>query len=127
MLHTMAEVLANPLSVIFGRLMGEGEVPGIWRKANVCPIFKKGTKGDPANCRPVSLTCVVGKVMESLIRDELVAHLERFNLIRGSQHGFMGGRSTTTNLLVYLETLTRLINEGHCVDVLYLDFAKAFD
>ena len=126
-LHTMAEVLANPLSVIFGRLMGEGEVPGIWRKANVCPIFKKGTKGDPANYRPVSLTCVVGKVMESLIRDELVAHLERFNLIRGSQHGFMGGRSTTTNLLVYLETLTRLINEGHCVDVLYLDFAKAFD
>ena len=39
----------------------------------------------------------------------------------------MRGRSTTTNLLVYLETLTRLINEGHCVDVLYLDFAKAFD
>ena len=65
--------------------------------------------------------------MESLIRDELVAHLEKFKLIRGSQHGFMRGRSTTTNLLVYLETLTRLINEGHCVDVLYLDFAKAFD
>ena len=87
MLHTMAEVLANPLSVIFGRLMGEGEVPGIWRKANVCPIFRKGTKGDPANYRPVSLTCVVvGKVMESLIRDELVAHLERSSLIRGSQH-----------------------------------------
>ena len=83
--------------------MGEGEVPGIWRKANVCPILKKGMKGDPANYRPVSLTCVVGKVMESLIRDEEVAHLEKFKLIRGSQHGFMRGRSTTINLLVYLE------------------------
>ena len=55
----MAEVLADPLSVIFSRLMEEGEVPGVWRNANVCPIFKKGTKGDPANCRLVSLTCVL--------------------------------------------------------------------
>ena len=95
--------------------------------ANVCPIFKKGTKGDPANYHPVSLTCVVCKVMESLIRDKIVAHLERYSLIRASQHGFMVGRSTTTNMLVYMEALTKLLDEGHAVDVLYLDFSKAFD
>ena len=126
-LHAMADILAEPLATIYNRLMGEGRVPGVWRMANVCPIFKKGAKGDPANYRPVSLTCVVGKVMESLIRDRIVEHLERNGLIRPSQHGFMTGKSTATNLLVYMEALTKLIDEYHTVDVLYLDFAKAFD
>ena len=107
--------------------MEEGGVPAIWRLVNVCPIFKKGAKGDPANYRPVSLTCVVGKVMESILRDRIVEHLERNSLIRPSQHGFMAGRSTATNLLVYMEALTKLMDESHAVDVLYLDFAKAFD
>ena len=123
----MADILAGPLAIIYNRLLEEGMVPNIWRMANVCPIFKKGSKGDPANYRPVSLTCVVGKVMESLIRDKIVEHLERHKLIRPSQHGFLKGKSTTTNLLVYMETLTRLMDQGHAVDVLYLDFAKAFD
>ena len=123
----MADILAGPLAIIYNKLMEEGDVPNIWRMANVCPIFKKGSKGDPANYRPVSLTCVVGKVMESLIRDKIVEHLERNTLIRSSQHGFLAGRSTTTNLLVYMETLTKLLDQGHAVDVLYLDFAKAFD
>ena len=102
-------------------------MPAIWRKAHVCPVYKKGTKGDPGNYRPVSLTCVLCKVMESLIRDVIVEHLSKHSLVRPSQHGFMAGRSTVTNLLAYLETLTKLLDEGNAVDVLYLDFAKAFD
>ena len=65
--------------------------------------------------------------MESLIRDVIVKHLTDHSLIRASQHGFMSGRSTVTNLLAYMETLTKLLDDGHAVDVLYLDFAKAFD
>ena len=126
-LHATAEHLGEPLALIFNKLMREGEVPSVWRRANVCPIYKKGAKGDPANYRPVSLTCVVGKVMESMVRDRIVEHLERNGLIRPSQHGFMSGRSTVTNMLVYMEALTRWLDEGHTVDVLYLDFAKAFD
>ena len=120
-LHDMADLLAGPLTIIYNKLMEEGNVPDIWRLANVCPVFKKGAKGDPANYRPVSLTCVVGKVMESLIRDTMVEHLEKHNLIRDSQHGFMSGRSTATNMLVYMEALTNLLDQGHVVDVLYLD------
>ena len=52
-LHSMADILAGPLATIFNKLMEEGSVPCIWRMANVCPIFKKGAKGDPANYRPV--------------------------------------------------------------------------
>ena len=126
-LHQLADSLAFPLSIIFSKLFQEGYVPEIWRKANVCPIFKKGVKGDPANYRPISLTCVICKIMESLIRDDIVTHLSKNNLIRSSQHGFVPRRSTATNLLEYMETLTKLLDEGHAVDVLYLDFAKAFD
>ena len=64
---------------------------------------------------------------ESLIRDVIVLHLSSLNLIRASQHGFMAGRSTLTNLLAYMDTLTKLIDDDQAVDVLYLDFAKAFD
>ena len=90
-------------------------------------MFKKGKKGDPGNYRPISLTCILCKVMESLLRDAMVKFLLSNNLICSNQHGFLPGRSTLTNLLEYLETLTRLVDEGHEVDVLYLDFRKAFD
>ena len=65
--------------------------------------------------------------MESIIKDKIVEHLQVFNLINDSQHGFMKGRSCLTNLLEYLETVTKLLDEGVSVDVIYLDFAKAFD
>ena len=126
-LHSLADVLAEPLALVFSKLLDEGCVPAIWRHANVCPVFKKGKKGDPGNYRPISLTCILCKVMESLLRDAMVKFLLSNNLICSNQHGFLPGRSTLTNLLEYLETLTRLVDEGHEVDVLYLDFRKAFD
>ena len=65
--------------------------------------------------------------MESILRDEMVSHLSKHNLIRASQHGFMAGRSCLTNLLEYLEELTSLVDMGHEVDIVYLGFAKVFD
>ena len=65
--------------------------------------------------------------MESILRDAIVHHLEKHDLLRSSQHGFMAGKSTLSNLLEYLEELTRMVDEGKSVDVVYLDFAKAFN
>ena len=90
-------------------------------------VLYLGKKGDPGNYRPISLTCILCKVMESIIRDAMIKFLLTNKLICSAQHGFLPGRSTLTNLLEYLETLTRLVDEGHAVDVLYLDFRKAFD
>ena len=98
-----------------------------WKVANVTPIFKKGSKAMPGNYRPVSLTCVLCKVMESILRDSIIEHIEKYDLLRQSQHGFMSGKSTLSNLLEYLEELTRLVDAGHAVDIVYVDFAKAFD
>ena len=126
-LHDLADVLASPLAIIYTRLLQEKAVPDIWLKSLVCPIFKKGTKSDPGNYRPVSLTCVVGKVMESILVDALINHMVTNKLIRASQHGFLPGKSTVTCMLEYLETLTKWMDEGRSFDVLYCDFAKAFD
>ena len=98
-----------------------------WKKANVTPIFKKGSKGDPGNYRPVSLTSVACKLMESILRDAVTDHLDRNRLIRRSQHGFTKGRSCATNLLEFLEKVTLAADEGTAMDVVFLDFAKAFD
>lgn len=66
-------------------------------------------------------------MIEAIIRDAIIAHLEQNKLILPSQHGFMARKSCLTNLLEYLETLTKLVDEGHSMDIIYLDFAKAFD
>ena len=122
-----SDVLCVPLAIIFTKSLKEGYVPEDWLMANVTSIFKSGSKLSPWNYRPVSLTCIACKVMESIIRVEIVAHLMKHNLIHFSQHGFMQSKSCQTNLIEYLDTLTKLVDEGHCVDIVYLDFAKAFD
>jgi hypothetical protein len=90
-------------------------------------VFKKGSKGDRGNYMPISLTCILCKIMEGLVRDAMIEFHISNNLICSSKHGFLPCRSTLTNLLEYPDTLTRLVDEGHQVDVLYLDFKKAFD
>ncbi|KAK4828441.1 hypothetical protein QYF61_026598 [Mycteria americana] len=91
---------------------------------NVTLIYKKGQKEDPGNYRPVSLTSVPGKVMEQIILSAITQHVE---MIRPSQHGFMKGRSCLTNLISFYDKVTHLVDEGKAVDVVCLDFSKAFD
>ncbi|KAK4810909.1 hypothetical protein QYF61_013317 [Mycteria americana] len=97
------------------------------RLANVIPIYKKGWKEDPGNYRPVSLTSVPGKLMEQIILSAITRHIENNQGIKPSQHGFRKGRSCLTNLISFYDKVTRLVDEGKAVDVVYLDFSKAFD
>jgi hypothetical protein len=127
LLKELASELAPVLAVIFNRSLSEGKVPEDWREANVTPIFKKGSKSCPGNYRPVSLTSVCCKLMESVISDSVTNHLTVNGLIGNSQHGFMKGKSCTTNLLEFLEVATTAVDRGEAFDIIYLDFAKAFD
>ena len=96
-------------------------------EANVTPIFKKGSRTEPGNYRPVSLTSVCCRMMEAILKDDIVTHLEKTGLIRKSQHGFMRGKSCATNLVSFLDKMTAALDEGEEADVVFLDFAKAFD
>jgi hypothetical protein len=126
-LNKCAESLGVPLSIIFTRSYEEGVVPSDWREANVSPIHKKGDRNDPGNYRPVSLTSVVCKVMESIVKDRLLTELESRKVLTQCQHGFRAGKSCLTNTLEALEAWTRLLDEGFGIDVVFLDYRKAFD
>jgi len=93
----------------------------------VIPIYKKRCKEDLGNYRPVSLTSVPGKVMKQTVLKEITRHVWDNRGIRPSQHGFIKGRSCSTNLISFTDLVTRLVDEGKAVDVVYLDFSKAFD
>jgi len=101
-LRELADVVAEPLSIIFERSWRTGEVPEDWRRASVIPIFKKGKKEDPGNYRPVSLISIPGKVMEQLILEVVIKQVEEKKVIRSSQHGFTKGKSCLTNLIAFL-------------------------
>jgi len=75
----------------------------------------------------VSLTSQISKVFESIIHDEVVSFFERHGVIKETQHGFRKAKSCLTNLLVFLDRITRCIDEGGSMDVFFLDLAKAFD
>ena len=94
-------------------------------RGKVGPLFKKGSRNKPENYRPVSLTSVVCKLLETLIRDHVVEFLVKHKLINTSQHGFLKARSCLSNLLCFLEEITKWVDDGSPVDVVYLDFQKA--
>jgi len=127
LLRELREEVIPALTMIYRQSLRTGQVPEDWRNANVTPIFKKGKKTDPGNYRPVSLTSVCCRILEAIIRDDLMEHLLRNNLLTNSQHGFMPNRSCCTNLLEFFETVTSVIDQGDPFDVIFLDFAKAFD
>jgi Reverse transcriptase (RNA-dependent DNA polymerase) len=127
LLYELRNELVSPLTNMFNISIKSGEIPQDWKDANVSPLFKKGSKNKPENYRPVSLTSIIGKMLESIVKDHIVNHLNKFNLIKSSQHGFTKGRSCLTNLLEFFETVTKELDQGNSVDLIYLDFAKAFD
>ncbi|GAB0203755.1 mitochondrial enolase superfamily member 1 [Grus japonensis] len=126
-LRELEDVIARLLAIIFERSWRTGEVPEDWRKANVTLVFKKGKEEDPGNYRPVSLTSIPGKVMEQLILRVINKHVEEKKVIGGGQHGFTKGKSYLTNLIAFYDGMTGWVDEGRAVDVVYLDFSKAFD
>jgi len=126
-LKECADQLCVPLCTIFSKSVTEGHVPTDWKMANVTCIFKKGIRSEPGNYRPISLTSIVCKLLEKLIRESILNHLTRHNLLSDNQYGFRGHRNTILQLLTVLEDWTSAIDSDGQVDTVYLDFAKAFD
>ena len=107
--------------------MDQGVIPPDLLLVLVSPVHKGGSRGNPANYRPVALTSHIIKMFERVIRRRLVKHLEENNLLPEGQHGFRSKRSCLTQLLSYWDGILEQLEEGKGVDAVYTDFAKAFD
>ena len=97
--------------------------------AHAVTAIYKG-KGSPTNCsnyRPISLTCITCKILEAIIRENLLNHFTKNNLLIQNQFGFRPGRSTTSQLLDCMNDWTKTMDRRGQTDIIYLDFAKAFD
>ena len=127
MLYELRAGLLKPVTNLFTLSANKGILPQDWKEAIVTLLFKKGSKAKPENYRPVSLTSILGKMLESIIKDQISIHLDQNKLIKSSQHGFTKGKSCLTNLLEFMETVTKEIDEENSVNLVYLDFAKALD
>ena len=127
LLMETVEQISIPLTRVFNLSLKEGVVPFEWKEANIIPLFKKGSRNKSENYRPVSLTSVICKLLERLIKDHMVEFLVKHKLLNSSQHGFLKARSCLTNMLCFLEEITKWIDVGSPVDIIYLDFQKAFD
>ena len=123
----LADVLAHPLYLIFRSSLKNGKVPLDWKTANITAIFKKGDKQLAENYRPVSLTSIVCKILESIIRNDMIAYLKENKILSNKQFGFLSGRSTTLQLLQVMDAWVNIVDNGGVVDAIYCDFRKAFD
>ncbi|XP_047141054.1 uncharacterized protein LOC124816078 [Hydra vulgaris] len=101
--------------------------PDDWKSAHITPLYKKGSKLITSKYRPISLMSVVSKVMEKIVNNSLVQHLVQNHLTSTNQHGFVHNKSCTTNLIETMDFITYSLSKGNAVDVVFMDFAKAFD
>ncbi len=128
LLKNCARSIAFPLSIIYKASISNSLLPIQWKCADVCPIYKKkGDKLAACNYRPVSLTSILCKILEGIIRTKIEKYLYDNCIITNKQHGFVKQKSCTTNLLETLDVISYSISNNKPVDVVYLDFAKAFD
>ena len=127
LLHKCRESLLKPLTAIFNKSLKNTDIPPIWKEAVISPIYKGGDKSEAINYRGISLTSVIPKLLERIIRWYLIRYLEINDAFPDSQHGFREGRSTVSQLLEQYESIIDAYENKENIDIIMLDYSKAFD
>ena len=123
LLKNCALSIAYPLQLLFNLSFKTGSLPAEWKLAHIVPIHKKGDKSNIENYRPISHTCIISKIFEKSTRDALLGSCRDY--IHDTQHGFLPQKSCTTQ--PFSHDISLGLNESKLIDVIYFDFAKAFD
>ena len=127
MLRIASPVIALPVCSIINTSISTCSLPSVWKKALVKPLQKGGSRDALTNCRPISLLPVTSKVLEVVIRDQVISYLQDHNLLSPWQSGFHPGHSTTTTLLHVTSEWYSSLDRGFVVGAFFLDIAKTFD
>jgi hypothetical protein len=121
------EVLARPLCYIINTSITSGKFPGRWKEAKLIPIHKKGDTQDVKNYRPVANLCVISKVLETVVHDQISRHCNKEDIIPRSQHGFQSGKSTLTATISMVDKWQQAMEKEQSTGVLQFDLSAAFD
>eukprot|EP00794_Sanderia_malayensis_P011704 gene11704-12922_t len=121
------EALSTPLCLFWNQCLQNNVIPKVLKHAIITPLHKGGSRSVPANYRPVALTLHLIKIFEKVVRKHMTFYLEENDLLNDNQHGFRAGRSCLSQLLEHYDSILSHMLNGDNVDVIYLDFAKAFD
>ena len=127
LLHKCQKELSTPLRIIMNKSIKTHKIPQKWKEANITCIHKGGDKSKAVNYRPISLTSIIAKLLERIVRWYLVQFLEINNAFPDSQHGFRAGRSTISQLLEHYENIIQALEGKSNIDIVMLDYSKAFD
>lgn len=117
--------LLKPLKHVFNLILTTSCFPDRWKVSRVVPVFKKGNRLDISNYRPIAILNNLCKVLEFCLHNPIISHVK--TRISEFQHGFIPGRSTTTNLFVVTQFIYDHLDNSSQVDVIYTDFSRAFD
>ena len=120
-------ILTDYLTRIFNLSLATGVVPDDWRTSIVVPLHKKGCKSKVENYRPIALTSICCKILESIVKDHIMCHFMRYDIFSHRQFGFLPSRSTALQLLKFLDEVTLSVDSGLEVHTIYTDLEKAFD
>ena len=127
LIKKIAYSIKSFLSMFYNLSIKTGQIPKQWKISLITPVYKKGSKCNHANYRPISLTSFLCRVLEKIISCQILNHLMENNLISSNQHGFLPRRSTVTQLITALNDWTRAYIANECTTVVYTDLTKAFD
>ena len=115
------------MQIIYSQSLEQATLPQDWLSANITPVFKKGNRSIAVNYRPISLTSVLCKVMEHVVFHHIMSYFTSLNILNPLQHGFRPNHSCQTQLIDFIDEVQRSMNVRQQVDLLFLDFLKAFD
>ena len=126
-LKELASELGPTFAHLFQQSNDSGEIPKEWTLANISPLFKKGDRSLACNYRPVSLTCVPGKLLEHIVCSNIMSHLDEHKLLSDKQHAFRKWHSCETQLATVINDWAKILDNKGQEDTFILDFEKAFD
>lgn len=126
-IKTHCSVLAKPLTYLINLSIRMGTFPQSWKRAIITPIFKSGAKDQACNYRPISILPALSKILEKIVTEQLIDHLESNGLINNKQFGFRPGYSTEMANCYLTENIKRSLDRGNVVGAVFIDLKKAFD
>ena len=126
-LKETAESIALPVTILFNKSLNEGSIPQEWKLANVTCIHKSGDKTSASNYRPISITSILCRMLERIIKTVLMDHCNDNHIFSDSQYGFRQRRGCILQLLKVFDDWSKFIDSDTPVDAVFLDFRKAFD